>query len=93
MEMHLDILRVIQEGEEKPTRIMSKSNMTWLQLQQGLEFLLENNLITEKVTNERPFRKEDKRTKNRYLLSEKGTSVLRYFRNELSQVNNLISSI
>lgn len=93
MEMNLDILRAIQEGEEKPTRIMSKSNMTWSQLQQGLDFLVESGFIEEKVLGERPMRRVDKRTKNRYLVTEKGASVLRYFRKELGQLETLISAL
>ena len=93
MEMHLDILRAIHEGEEKPTRIMLKSNMTWSQLQQGLEFLTENQFIEEITDETRPLRRRDKRTKNRYKATEKGISVLRYFRREHAQVENLISSL
>lgn len=93
MEMHLDILRTIYEGEEKPTRIMSNSNMTWSQLQQGIDFLLKSMLITKKDMDKNQFRKADKRTKNRYIVTKKGESVLRYFRKELQQVENLISSI
>ncbi len=93
MEMHLDILRAIHEGEEKPTRIMSKSNMTWSQLKNGLEFLSENMFIEENTIEKKPLRRRDKRTKNRYTVTEKGDSVLRYFRKEHKQVETLISSL
>ena len=93
MEMNLDILHAIQDGEEKPTRIMSKSNLTWAQLQEGLVFLEESGFIQEKVIGSSRRQKIDKRTKNMYTLTEKGASVLRYFRKELAQVENLITSL
>ena len=33
MEIYLEILEVLQSGETKPTRIMTKTNMAWGQIQ------------------------------------------------------------
>ncbi|MBD3172365.1 hypothetical protein GF326_07830 [Candidatus Bathyarchaeota archaeon] len=93
MEMNLDILRAIQMGEKKPTRIMGRSNMTWSKLQRGLEFLLDSGYIIEIPVEDLPRKRVDKRSKQIYQLTEKGESILRYFRNELKPVKNLITTI
>ena len=92
MEVNLDILRAIHSGEEKPTHIMSKSNTTWIQLQEGLGFLVKSKFVKE-IPNKKKIRKVDKRTKNKYTLTEKGESVLRYFRREFEQVEELFLSL
>jgi predicted transcriptional regulator len=93
MEVNLDILRAVQMGEEIPTKIMSKSNTTWKQLQQGLEFLEKNSFVRKlPVKNER-FRRTDKRTRDKYRLTKRGESVLRYFKKEFEQVEVLFLSL
>jgi len=92
MEVTLDILRAINAGEEKPTHIMSKSNTTWTQLQEGLGFLVKNKFIKE-ISNKKKTRKVDKRTKHKYTLTKKGESVLRYFRREFEQAEMLFLAL
>jgi predicted transcriptional regulator len=93
MEMNLDILRAIQEAEGKPTRIMSVCNMTWSQLHEGLNLLARSEFIKIESISEASPRRVDKRSKNKYHIAPKGDAVLRYFRKELGQVENLISSL
>ena len=45
LEVRLEILDIIHKGETKPTRIMSATNMSWKQLQQEFQQLLEGELI------------------------------------------------
>lgn len=92
MEVTLDILRAINAGEEKPTHIMSKSNTTWTQLQEGLGFLAKNKFVKE-ISNKKKTRKVDKRTKHKYTLTKKGESVLRYFKREFEQAEMLFLSL
>ena len=71
---------------------MSKSNTTWIQLQEGLGFLVKSKFVKE-IPNIKQMKKVDKRTKNKYALTEKGKSVLRYFRKEHEQVEVLFLSL
>ncbi|MEM1530599.1 MAG: DUF4364 family protein [Candidatus Bathyarchaeia archaeon] len=70
LEVYLEVLRVVSRGESKPTRIMYKTNLSWVPLQEILEFLVSQGLL-EEVELER--RKE-------YFITEKGRQVLAYFK-------------
>jgi predicted transcriptional regulator len=69
LEVYLEVLRVIGKGESKPTRIMYKTNLSWMPLQEILEFLVSQNLIREVESNNR----------KEYFIMEKGKRVLSYF--------------
>jgi predicted transcriptional regulator len=72
MEMHLDILRTLaQKGPLKLTHIMYKANVNCCVLKEYLDFLTKQNLIEEKT-----LRKE----RIVYKITEKGLTVLKYFR-------------
>ncbi len=72
MEMHLDILRTLaQKGPLKLTHIMYKANVNCCVLKEYLDFLTLQNLVEEKT-----LRKE----RIVYEITEKGLTVLRYFR-------------
>jgi predicted transcriptional regulator len=72
MEMHLDILRTLaQKGPLKLTHIMYKANVNCCVLKEFLDFLTKQNLIEEKT-----LRKE----RIVYKITEKGLTVLKYFR-------------
>jgi predicted transcriptional regulator len=77
LEIYLDILRIINQGETKPTRIMYKTNMSWIPLQQLFESMLSQDLIRE---TEMSKRKE-------YAITEKGKRVLGYFKGMTQLVN------
>jgi predicted transcriptional regulator len=93
MEVYLDILKAISDGEEKPTRIMSRCNITWNQLNEGVDLLLSTGFIMVEVNKKQATRRVDRRTKNKYYLTPKGESVIKYFRKELGQFNILIAAI
>ena len=91
LEVCLDILAAINEGETKPTRIMSATNMSWRQLHQEFEQLLGSELImVTDATSKQVGRKDDKRSKFRYHLTPKGTNVLRYLKKKASGLEELM---
>ena len=69
LEIYLDILRVIKNGVQKPTRIMYSTNLSWNPLQEILTSLIAQNLITVN---------DDGNRKN-YEITEKGRTALKYF--------------
>ncbi len=73
LEITLDVLKAVRDGVDKPTRIMYVANMSWNPTQELLERLvLEGHLD---VTEERT----EKKSKKRYVITEKGANVLDYF--------------
>lgn len=73
--VYLDVLRIIKEGTEKPTRIMYGANLSWIPLKKVLTSMISQGLITEIESSN----KGDKRTKKTYKITQKGMNVLRYF--------------
>lgn len=72
MEIHLDILKTLaQKGPLKLTHIMYKANVNCSVLKEYLDFLTQQNLVEEKT-----LRKE----RIVYEITEKGLTVLKYFR-------------
>lgn len=72
MEMHLDILMTLaQRGPLKLTHIMYKANVNCSVLKEYLEFLIQQKLIEEKKL---------KKERIVYTITEKGLTVLKYFR-------------
>ena len=72
MEMHLDILRTLaQRGPLKLTHIMYKANVNCCVLKEYLDFLIQQELVEEKTL---------KKERIVYAITEKGLSVLNYFR-------------
>jgi predicted transcriptional regulator len=75
MEMYVDILKVLaQNGPLKLTHIMYKANVNCKVLKQNLDFLINQNLI-EKQTK----RKKRNKVKVRYVITERGKTVIKYF--------------
>lgn len=75
LEICLDILRIIKDGESRPTRIMYGANLSWKPLQSLLTSMTSQGLIKEIEMS----RGKDKRTKKIYELTEKGNRILRYY--------------
>jgi predicted transcriptional regulator len=75
LEIYLDVLKVIKQGTNKPTRIMYGANLSWKLLQNILSSLVDQSLILEIDTSE----SRDKRTNTIYDITNKGESVIRYF--------------
>jgi len=70
MEIYLDILRVVSEGNHKPTHIMYRANLSWERLKKYLKFLASQDLLISAQRNEG----------TRFEITEKGRELLKYFR-------------
>ena len=80
MEMYIDILKVMaQNGPLKLTHIMYKANVNCSVLKQNLDFLLQQNLIEERIVI-----KKRNKTKISYAITDKGRTVIKYF-NEVNR--------
>lgn len=77
METYLDIIRVLSAGEQGPTHIMYKANLSWLVLQEYLKKLEGLGLIEGGMVDERRI----------YKITQKGFDLLRQY---LSMRENLI---
>jgi predicted transcriptional regulator len=75
LEIYLDVLNVIKDGNTKPTRIMYGANLSWKLLQGVLGSLVSQELIDEVDLS----RSRDKRTNRVYHVTKKGDNVIRYF--------------
>jgi len=74
--MYIDILKVLaHHGPLKLTHIMYKANVNCGVLKQALDFLVRQNLIEEQSL----YSRKDK-TKVVYAITERGRTVLKYFR-------------
>jgi len=73
LDIMLNVLLAVKDGVEKPTRIMYATNLSWKPTQNILNDLVRQGLIRE-LSSEK-----EKRTKSRYVLTEKGEEVIRYF--------------
>lgn len=73
LEMHIDVLRVLaRHGPLKLTHIMYKASVACSVLKPYLDLLIQHNLVKEQLLHAR------KRVV--YTITEKGLTVLKYFR-------------
>lgn len=77
LEIYIEVLSIIKSGTSKPTRVMYDANLSWDHLHRVLNPMLKQGLIEEVDTTQE--RGRDKRTSKRYMLTQKGENVLRYF--------------
>jgi predicted transcriptional regulator len=76
LEMHIDILKVLHHhGPLKLTHIMYKANVNCSVLKEYLDFLIQRNLIEEQTLH-----KKRNKTRIVYAITERGRTVLKYFR-------------
>ena len=76
LEMHADILKALaRHGPLKPTHIMYKANVNCSVLKQHLDFLIQHSLVEEQTLH-----KKRHTTRVVYAISERGLTVLKYFR-------------
>ena len=73
LEILLTVLRAVNNGETKPTKIMYASNMSWNLTQRVFADLVRQGLLEVK---ENP---KSRRSTRRYMITEKGSNVLNYF--------------
>ncbi len=82
LEMHVDILKVLaRHGQLKLTHIMYKANVNGSALRQYLDFFIQRNLVEEQTLH-----KKRNKTKIVYAITERGRTVLKYFR----ELNNAL---
>jgi predicted transcriptional regulator len=79
MEVELDILRAINEGVDRPTRIMYRTNLSWSVMQSFLVILESRNLVQAKRENGRTL----------YFLTEKGNNLLSTYDSVKSQFDTI----
>ena len=76
LEIHLDVLKVLaRHGPLKLTHVMYKANVNCDTLKQYLDFLIQHNLVEEQTLH-----KKRHRTRVVYAITERGRTVLKYFR-------------
>ena len=68
LQVYFDILRVIDSGEDKPTKIMYKSNLSWKVMQNLFKTLTNGGFIKEEI----------QKRNLRYYITEKGKNALSY---------------
>ncbi len=66
----VDVLTVIGKGEERPTRIMYASNLSWNSLKGTIEILVVKGYVDEMFLNQK---------QKRYSITSKGRDVLSYY--------------
>ena len=67
-EIYFDVLKEIDNGTDKPTRIMYKTNLSWTSLLSVFDALINSDFI----------RKEKKNSSKRYYITDKGRNALSY---------------
>ena len=72
LDIQLDVLNAVREGEDKPTRIMYAANMSWNSMKKILDRLVDGGLLSVISTT------GGKLVRRRYEITEKGISVLNY---------------
>ena len=73
LEIYFDLLKAVERGVDKPTKIMYKANLSWKTLNEILSVLVSKGFIQEdRVKNSK-----------RYRITEKGHNALTYHRNSL----------
>ena len=77
LELYIEVLNVIKNGTEKPTRIMYGANLSWTLLKNILSSLETQDLVEEIDVSE----SRDRRSARIYRITEKGEHLMRYFHN------------
>jgi predicted transcriptional regulator len=76
LEISCDILKLILEGEQKPTQLMFKANISWDVIKDLLELMIKKELITQTITGKA----------RRYDITEKGIQTLSYYQNAIKEI-------
>jgi len=75
-EISCDILKLILDGEEKPTKLMFKANISWNVIKEILEILVKKELVTEHMIGK----------VIRYKITDKGTQVFSYYQKAVREI-------
>lgn len=70
MEILVDILKAVANGNEKPTHIMYKANLSWTRLKDQLNFLIKQDMLIE----------EEHESGTVYRMTPKGKEIIEYFK-------------
>ena len=73
LEIFFDVLKIIESGEDKSTRIMYGTNISWITLHDIIDILHENGFIEVRK----------KGRAKRYYISDKGRRALSNFRRSI----------
>ena len=65
----IDVLTVIDKGEQRPTRIMYASNLSWNSLKSTLDLLVSKGYINQNRLDR----------KKKYFITAKGREILGYY--------------
>lgn len=76
LEICLDVLRIVEKGVKKPTKIMYGANISWVPVKQILRLMVSEGFIREIES------KRDKRTIRYYEITQSGLNVLKYLDEE-----------
>jgi len=76
LEIYIDVLKVINKGTQKPTRIMYRTNLSWKPLMKTLESLEDQGLVIRGENGNR----------TTYRITDKGKSILGYFNRVMESV-------
>ena len=68
LDIYFDVLKTIDNGTDKPTRIMYETNLSWTSLLSVFTALINSEFI----------RVEKMKTSKRYYITEKGKNALSY---------------
>ena len=73
LEIYFEIVDTIDRGIDKPTRIMYKTNLSWITLHQIFDVLINGGFISE----------ENSKNSKRYYITDKGRRALSYHRRSI----------
>jgi len=76
LEISCDILKLILEGEHKPTQLMYKANISWDVIKDLLELMITKELIKENIFGK----------VKRYNITERGIRILSYYQNAVKEI-------
>ena len=74
LEIYINVLENVRNGESKATRIMYDANLSWHSAKRTLGKLVDEGYLNVTENN------DSRRTKRTYNITAKGISVLKYFK-------------
>ena len=74
----MDILEAVAAGHERPTRIMFKANLSWIILQEAIDYLMTSGLLQETADRGRRI----------YSVTHKGINIIEDFRRVRGELTN-----
>jgi predicted transcriptional regulator len=69
IELYVDVLRAVYNGRRSPSRVVYAANLSYDRVMKCIDFLLEQGLV----------KRIDEEERKRYVVTERGKEVVRYF--------------